>query len=1524
MATAALTSASAKFATFDGLRAARSDRSTVVASAAPTAGASPSLGRVQATATRLRECVPASLVRMSRVHGCRPQPVQAPAAGAAKRSKVEIYKEESDYLRYPLIDDLKNDLPNVSAASEQVRQRRLRAGASALPRIRRASRSSAPCLPFLVRIRALSVLPTALPPLIKFHGSYMQDDREARQGGGGRAYQFMMRTRQPGGKVHNRLYLAMDGPRRPVRLRHAPPHHAPDLPGALRLTTRQTFELHGVLKANLKEVFATVIKSMGSTLGACGDLNRNVLAPEVPFVDRPAYRYCQEYADKIAALLEPQSGAYYDVWLDGEKVLTAEAPADVEEARADNRFGTNIEGSAEPIYGTQYLPRKFKVAITVPGDNSVDLLTNDLGLVVLCDDATGQLQGFNIYVSTVLRAPQGGRVGVLNSCAGRGAAGIGAHSWNGMGPRWAAAWGGRTATSRRSRGWPEPLGYVAAEDVLYAVKAIVATQRDYGRRDDRKQARLKYLIRDWGIDRFRTVTEQYFGKQFPALCARLAVLTPSPAPPHPPSVLSLAHYRVGDGRLYYGLHIENGRIKGEAKKALRAVIEKYNLPVRISANQNLMLCDVRKAWRPRITQELAAVGILGKQYVDPLNLTAMACPALPLCGLAITEAERGLPSVLKRIRAMLDKVGEGDAAVGLRQQQAHSLVVRMTGCPNGCARPYVAELGFVGDGANSYQLWLGGTPNQTVLARVFLERVKVGELEAVLEPLFAMWKAHGHKAESFGDFTNRVVSAAAGGFEAMKEYMGTYTAPIGRQRGMARRITVDDELAGKLQEVATQRGTTVAKVTPSGTMEKRRPVRCSHALRVCTIMWCCRHSRQQNALVAPAHTHAIMKAVAINRLYAWSPPHSDPPLTRHAARPLACPPIIIPLPVCCGSSSQEGETWASVAHGHMLPNPEWGMGGEGPLAWPASHSPLSPRPASKDFPFSVPLVRPSARVNPHPRRPCHPRIPSVRHDERQSGGGGGRPQVDKAADFANYFCTYAYLYHQKDMLSDRVRMNAYRDAVMKNKAHFVDKQLSPSSPPPPSFLAPHPPTPRALPPHLLPVLAVPTLPVLACPRSPRNAATTIPGTLKPCHLCAPHPLRPHKLFRAASRPIRHLLSLPNPSPPTTVLPRAPQVVLDVARATRHSRHLGGAGGRAAACTPVEATDMAQHAETLARANGVAERVTVLQGAWRMFSCPRKGVGAAGLLFPSHARMWVAPVHSSLWEGRMGEFRSSMGDWRSFVRGTREDYGVDMAVLDQTYEAEQQKYFLQVIISPPPSPCSLSPSPLLAFSFPHSSLPVPFSPVPLAHSLLDAPSRPLSFAHSLALTPTLTPLRLLLNSSLAPRLVSHLLPAVPCSTHALPHPVPPAPCQTGCWESLYPSQVLGRPVMIREIDCATATVADVEEVKAHFTTRAFAADKAVNAIGGWFDVLFKGSATDPTEHEVQLTTAPSVDEGTHWGQQVFLLAHPLHVREGDEVSGAMHIRRSKKNHRLMDVDLQLQCQHTDGSRSPNTIAAYFIE
>lgn len=254
-----------------------------------------------------------------------------------KRSKVEIIKEHSNFLRYPLNEELETEAPNINEAATQ---------------------------------------------LIKFHGSYQQTNREER---GKKSYSFMLRTKNPCGKVPNQLYLAMDSLADQFGI------------GTLRLTTRQTFQLHGILKKNLKTVLSTIIKNMGSTLGACGDLNRNVLAPAAPYNSTKEYVFAQETADNIAALLTPQSGAYYDVWVDGEKIMSAEPP-EVVKAREDNSHGTNFPDSPEPIYGTQFLPRKFKIAVTVPTDNSVDLLTNDIGVVVV-SDSNGEPQGFNIYVS---------------------------------------------------------------------------------------------------------------------------------------------------------------------------------------------------------------------------------------------------------------------------------------------------------------------------------------------------------------------------------------------------------------------------------------------------------------------------------------------------------------------------------------------------------------------------------------------------------------------------------------------------------------------------------------------------------------------------------------------------------------------------------------------------------------------------------------------------------------------------------------------------------------------------------------------------------------------------------------------------------------------------------------------------------------------------------------------------------------------------------------------------------------------
>ncbi|KAK8964940.1 hypothetical protein KSP40_PGU012597 [Platanthera guangdongensis] len=569
--------------------------------------------------------------------------VSTPDTVAVKRSKVELFKEQSNFLRFPLNEELQNEAPGINEVATQ---------------------------------------------LIKFHGSYQQTNRDER---GTKSYQFMLRTKNPCGKVPNKLYLVMDDLADEFGI------------GTLRLTTRQTFQLHGILKKNLKTVMSTIIKNMGSTLGACGDLNRNVLAPAAPYTMKE-YAFAQETADNIASLLTPQSGAYYDIWVDGEKVVSVEPP-EVVAARNDNSHGTNFQDSPEPVYGTQFLPRKFKIAVTVPTDNSVDILTNDVGIVVI-SDSDGEPQGFNIYVG-----------------------------------------GGMGRTHRVETTFPrlgEPLGYVPKEDILYVVKAIVVTQRENGRRDDRKYSRMKYLISEWGIEKFRSVVEQYYGRKF----------EPFRVLPDWEFKSYLGWHEQGDGALFYGLHVDNGRIGGAMKKALREVIEKYNLSVRITPNQNLILCDVRHSWRRRITTVLAQAGLLQPKYVDPLNITAMACPALPLCPLAITEAERGIPDILKRVRAVLDKVGVS---------YNESVVIRVTGCPNGCARPYMAELGLVGDGPNSYQIWLGGTPNQTSLAKCFMNKVKIQDLEKVLEPLFYNWKRKRLQGESFGQFTTKI------GFDRLQE-----------------------------------------------------------------------------------------------------------------------------------------------------------------------------------------------------------------------------------------------------------------------------------------------------------------------------------------------------------------------------------------------------------------------------------------------------------------------------------------------------------------------------------------------------------------------------------------------------------------------------------------------------------------------------------------------------------------------------------------------------------------------------------
>jgi sulfite reductase (ferredoxin) len=621
-------------------------------------------------------------------------PVSLPATDR-KSSKVEVLKERSHALREPVATEISQDTTHFSEDGIQI---------------------------------------------LKFHGSYQQDNRDNRIKGQEKDYQFMLRTRNPGGFIPPQLYLALD-----------------DLASqygnqTLRVTTRQGIQLHGILKKNLKTAIATIIRNMGSTLGACGDLNRNVMAPPAPYKDRPEYVYAREYADQIADLLMPRTGAYYEIWLDGEKAITAEPNPAIAEALERNGNGTVFHDNEEPLYGTYYMPRKFKCSVTVPGDNSIDLYSQDVSLVVITN-SQGELEGFDVFVG-----------------------------------------GGMGRTHNKEETFPrlaDPIGYVDKDDVYDLMKAIVATQRDYGDRFNRRHARMKYLVEDWGVDRFRQEVERYFGKS----------IQPFKPLPEFKYLDFLGWHEQGDGNLFLGISIENGRIKDEGtfqlKSALREIEERFALPIRLTANHNLVLYEIEPSQQVEIQEILQRCGIRPETEIDPLVRYSMACPALPTCGLATAESERALPGIMERIRALLDKVG---------LDQEH-FVVRMTGCPNGCARPYLAELGFVGQSPDTYQLWLGADPHQTRLAELYLDKLNIQNLEAALEPLLVYFKQeqqHQVEPESFGNFCHRV------GFDALRQFATSYQPGTS---GKARyRIGIRNDVYTKLKAIATEQGKPMTEI----------------------------------------------------------------------------------------------------------------------------------------------------------------------------------------------------------------------------------------------------------------------------------------------------------------------------------------------------------------------------------------------------------------------------------------------------------------------------------------------------------------------------------------------------------------------------------------------------------------------------------------------------------------------------------------------------------------------------------------
>ncbi len=512
--------------------------------------------------------------------------------------------------------------------------------------------------------------------LIKFHGIYQQEDRDARRArkatGDEKAYQFMIRTRIPGGEVTAEQYLTHDD----LADQYAN--------GTLRITTRQGFQLHGVLKGDLHPAIHTINEVLLSTLAACGDVNRNVMACPVPFADH-VHAQVEETAQRIARHLAPRSRAYHEIWVDGEQVKVEQQPGGEE---------------VEPIYGPTYLPRKFKIGVAAPGDNCIDVYTQDIGLVA---SSKGEhLEGFTILV--------GGGLGMTH---------------------------GKTETFPRLG---TPLCFATPDEVLPVVEAIVTVQRDYGDRQNRKHARMKYVVEERGIAWFRAEVERRLGYSI----QDPRVISWHGADDH------LGWHAQGDGRWFLGLYVENGRVKDDTtirlRSGLRHAIEQFRPAIRLTPQQNILFTDLSEEQRGPLTSLLADYGI----PTDPADLGtrrfAMACPALPTCGLALAEAERALPAVIRQIEADL-------CALGLVNEP---LSVRMTGCPNGCARPYMGDIGLVGRTKDIYNVYIGGDLLNTRLNTLYAASVHVRDIAATVRPLLAIWKDERLPGEHFGDFCFRV------------------------------------------------------------------------------------------------------------------------------------------------------------------------------------------------------------------------------------------------------------------------------------------------------------------------------------------------------------------------------------------------------------------------------------------------------------------------------------------------------------------------------------------------------------------------------------------------------------------------------------------------------------------------------------------------------------------------------------------------------------------------------------------------
>ncbi|MCB1177451.1 MAG: NADPH-dependent assimilatory sulfite reductase hemoprotein subunit [Leptospiraceae bacterium] len=535
-------------------------------------------------------------------------------------TKVEGFKENSNNLRGSIAEELKNGTDSFSEANVQ---------------------------------------------LLKFHGMYQQKDRDRVKDENGnfveKSHTMMIRGRIPGGRLTKEQYLLWDELGEKFG------------GGALRLTTRQSIQLHYLLKENIQTVIQEVYKINQSSIGACGDVVRNVTQAINPW-KKPTLAQLDEVASLLSDHFKFKSNSYIELWMDGEQINKDEE---------------------DPIYGKTFLPRKFKIGVTLVGHNTIDLYTNDLGFAATLN-GEGKIDGYFVFA--------GGGLGMTHN---------------------------KPQTFPRAA---DLLGWVSKDQLIPISEAVVTTHRDFGDRTNRKHARLKYVIHDKGLDWFKGEVE-----------SRAKIKFENKTLPEWKTESYLGWIEAEDGTLSLGFHTLSGRIKDipgkPLKTAIREVVKNFDLSVQLSPDQDLILIDIKKEDKTKIEELLNSQGI---DYRSPHKLfdRALACPALPTCALALTESERFFPNLLSSIQSVIDKHGLTD----------RSPLIRMTGCPNGCARPYSAEIGIVGQQAGGkYAIFLGGDPEGTRVGFNVAVKTPISDIPSLLEKFFLDWKEKGGN-KSFGDY----------------------------------------------------------------------------------------------------------------------------------------------------------------------------------------------------------------------------------------------------------------------------------------------------------------------------------------------------------------------------------------------------------------------------------------------------------------------------------------------------------------------------------------------------------------------------------------------------------------------------------------------------------------------------------------------------------------------------------------------------------------------------------------------------